>query len=363
VNTQPALIISTPKGLYCQQADIYLDPLAPVERAIITHAHSDHARPGSSNYLTHRTAVPILAHRLGIQTQEIEGVEYGEARTVNGVRFSLHPAGHVIGSAQILIERLSSGERWVFSGDYKLEDDSISTPFEALQCDTFISECTFGLPVFRWQPQEVIFNGLVNWWRDNHTRGVSSVVFAYSLGKAQRILKAAKEAAISPIALHPAVWRSCELLGVSLDCCELIDAQAKINSAASASASVNQTRLIIAPPSALGSPWLRRFGVEVAGCGGYGVSGENQDRYRAPGGANQGFYTTANVSGWMAIRGIRKRSGVGRGFILSDHADFYGLTAAVRATGASRVFLTHGYSAQFGRWLREELPRVEIGDL
>lgn len=359
MNSKPALIISTPKGLYCPQADIYLDPRAPVERAIITHAHSDHARPGSRNYLTHRKAVPILAHRLGIQAEEIEGLDYGEARTVNGVRFSLHPAGHIIGSAQILLERVSSGERWVFSGDYKLEDDLISTPFEALRCDTFISECTFGLPVFSWQPQEVVFNGLVNWWRDNHFRGVTSVVFAYSLGKAQRILKALQGANISPIALHPAVWNSCQLLGVSLKDCELIDSEAKVNS------NPKGPRIVIAPPAALGSSWLRRFGIEVGCYGGEDGAGEVdiERGARLEGVAAKGCYTTANVSGWMAIRGLRKRSAVGRGFVLSDHADFYGLTEAVRATGASRVFLTHGYTAQFARWLSEELSGVEASEL
>jgi putative mRNA 3-end processing factor len=213
VSSEPLLTLS-PAGLYCPQADLYLDPWQPVRRALITHAHSDHARPGSERYLTHTISVPLLHQRLGTTPEQVQGIEYGQVVSVNGVQFSFHPAGHVPGSAQIAVEY--RGEKWVFSGDYKLEDDGVSTPFEPVRCNVFISECTFGLPVFKWHAQHVVFGELHDWWRSNQAEGYSSIVCAYSLGKAQRIL-AHLDRSIGTVVLHASVARICEALRLSLD--------------------------------------------------------------------------------------------------------------------------------------------------
>jgi putative mRNA 3-end processing factor len=316
------LLTLTSSGLYCPQADVYLDPWRPVARALITHAHSDHARPGSERYVTQHVSVPLLHHRLGTTPAQVRGVEYGETLSVNGVHFSFHPAGHVPGSSQILVE--SHGERWVFSGDYKLEADGVCTPFEAVPCDTFISECTFGLPVFRWEAQSRVFSELHSWWRENLAAGYSSVITAYALGKAQRLM-AHLDTSVSPVVVHSAVWSVCEALGVSLDGFERW----------SPDLASNRPVLVVAPPAVIGTPWLKRF---------------------AP-------YRTGTASGWMAIRGMKRRRGIDKGFVLSDHADFHGLVAAIRATGAERVLLTHGYTAQFGRYLQESYLGLDVQEL
>jgi putative mRNA 3-end processing factor len=301
---------------------VYLDPWRPVTRALITHAHSDHARPGSARYLAHHKSVPVLHQRLGTASEQVQGIEYGEVVNIRGVHFSFHPAGHVPGSAQILVE--AQGERWVFSGDYKIEADGVSTPFEPVLCNTFISECTFGLPIFRWRPQAEIFQEIHSWWRLNADAGVSSVLCAYSLGKAQRVL-AHLDRSIGPIIVHTSIARVCDALGFSLD--------GLVRDAAG----LDQKRpvLVVAPPAVLGSRWLRRFGE----------------------------YRTGSVSGWMAIRGMKRRRGVDRGFVLSDHADFNGLVRAISETGAQAVKLTHGYTAEFARWLSETKPELRVQEL
>ncbi len=316
---EPLLTVS-PAGLYCPKADVYLDPWQPVERALITHAHSDHARPGSKSYLCHHTTVPLLHARLGTSPGQVQGVHYGEEIAINGVRFSFFPAGHVPGSAQILAE--SNGERWVFSGDYKTEDDGVSEPFEAVRCDVFISECTFGLPIFAWRPQTEIFAELHDWWKRNQSQGANSVVSAYALGKAQRLLGHIDRSA-GRVLVHSAVWAMCEALGFDLSGLERASAETRAEGA-----------LVVVPPAVLGGSWLNRF---------------------AP-------YSLAALSGWMAIRGMRRRRGIEKGFVLSDHADFRGLTSAIRATGARRVLLTHGYTAPFSKWLTEQgLDASELG--
>lgn len=322
MSTRIPLLTLTEAGLYCPPADVYLDPWRPVTRALITHAHSDHARPGSSHYLAHHRSIPVLHQRLGTASEQVQGVEYGEVVTIRGVRFSFHPAGHVPGSAQILVQQ--NGERWVFSGDYKIEVDGVSAPYEPVACDTFISECTFGLPIFRWRPQHEIFDEISTWWRENTKAGISSVLCAYSLGKAQRVL-AHLDKSIGPIVVHASVARVCDALGFSLD--------GFVQDAAGAAQ--KQPVLIVAPPSVLGSRWLRRFGE----------------------------YRSGSVSGWMAIRGMKKRRGVDRGFVLSDHADFYGLVSAISETGAEAVLLTHGYTAEFARWLSESKPHLRVQEL
>jgi putative mRNA 3-end processing factor len=310
------LVEPTDKGLFCRVGGFHIDPWRPVDRAIVTHAHGDHARPGSAAYLSAQCGLPILRTRLGADAA-LEGLAYGEVRTINGVRVSLHPAGHVLGSSQVRIEH--AGEVWVVSGDYKLDPDPTCEPFEPVRCDTFITESTFGLPIYRWCTPREIFDRVDSWWRTNAAAGRASVLFGYAFGKAQRIL-ASIDASIGPIFVHGAVdvlnagYREC---GVRLpDATYVSDAQSRKDYAGA---------LIVAPPSSQSTPWLKRFG----------------------------DYSDAFASGWMAIRGARRRRVVDRGFVLSDHADWPSLNRAIDATGARRIFVTHGHTTPLVQWLNE----------
>lgn len=312
------LIQFTGKSLYCQIADVHIDPWIPVERAIITHAHSDHAKWGSKNYLAHKHSEPILRMRLGNEIN-LQTVEYGESFTINGVRFSLHPAGHILGSAQVRVEY--KGEVWVASGDYKLEDDNFCAPFESVKCNVFITESTFGLPIYNWQKQEVIFNEINLWREKNRIDGKASLLMGYSLGKMQRILKNIAKAENEQIFAHGAVFSVNEKLreaGFDLPPLTLItkDTDKKLFKGS----------LILAPPSADGSPWIKKF---------------------AP-------YSMGYCSGWMAIRGAKNRRAVDQGFVLSDHADWNDLNTAVENSGAEKVYVTHGFTSVFSRWLNEK---------
>lgn len=312
-NTQ--LLTFTDRGIYCPQGDFYIDPWRPVDRALITHGHSDHARTGHGAYLATHQALPVMRHRLG--QIRAEGVAYAEARAINGVTVTFHPAGHVPGSAQIRVEH--KGEVWVVSGDYKTENDGLSEAFAPVQCHTFISECTFGLPVFHWQPQADIIATVAAWWASNAAAGITSIIGAYSFGKAQRLMAALP--ALGPILTHGAVEETTAILraqGYGLP--------ETIRVTPAVTAKTHPGALIIAPPSALGSAWANRFGPTAE----------------------------AFASGWMALRGIRRRRSLGTGFAISDHADWPGLNTAIRATGAARVFVTHGYTAPFRHWLEEQ---------
>jgi len=310
------LVEPTSHGLNCAAGGFYIDPWQPVDRAVITHAHGDHARPGSAAYLCAKRGLPVLRTRLG-EEASIEGVAYGEVREMNGVRVSLHPAGHVLGSSQVRIEH--AGEVWVVSGDYKLDPDPTCEPFEPQRCHTFITESTFGLPIYRWCTPRQVFDGIDAWWRTNAAAGRASMLFGYAFGKAQRVL-ASVDPSIGPIIVHGAVealnrgYREC---GVALPATRMVnDFEAKKDFAGA---------LIVAPPSAQSTPWLKRFG----------------------------DYSDAFASGWMAIRGARRRRAVDRGFVLSDHADWPSLNRAIEATGASRVFVTHGHTTPLVQWLNE----------
>jgi putative mRNA 3-end processing factor len=306
------MVVVRKEGLYCVPGQFYIDPWRPVDRAVITHAHGDHARFGHAHYLAANPGVGILKSRLG--DIRIDGLAYGERITHNGVTISLHPAGHVLGSAQVRME--CGGEVWVASGDYKVEPDKTCTPFEPVTCDTFITESTFGLPIYRWEPEQDIFDDINRWWRRNADTGRCSVVFAYSFGKAQRILSGL-DASIGTIVCHGAVEplnRVYREAGVPLPATAMVT---EVDKAALRRA------LVIAPPSAAGSPWMKRFG----------------------------DYSDAFASGWMQLRGARRRRGVDRGFVLSDHADWPGLMTAIRATEAQQVVVTHGSIGVMVRWL------------
>ena len=311
----------TDNGLYCAGGDFYVDPWRPVDRAVVTHAHSDHACPGSRTYLTARPGEALLRARVGGEAA-IQALDYGEAVTLGGVRVSLHPAGHILGSAQVRIE--SGGEVWVVSGDYKLEPDPTCAAFEPVACDTFVTESTFGLPIYRWPPEAEVFSEIRSWWAANQQAGKASLLFAYSLGKAQRVLAGLDGPpgnGAGPIYTHGAVENFCRLYreaGIAL---------APTTHAGAAPAATDWSRaLILAPPRAIGTPWMRRFGP----------------------------LSTGFVSGWMRIRGARRRRSLDRGFVLSDHADWPGLMSAIRASGASRVWVTHGYRAPVVEWLKQQ---------
>ena len=310
------LLSFTDRGIYCAEGGFYIDPWRPVDRALITHGHSDHARWGHGSYLCTDRALPVIRHRLG--DISASGIAYGERRRIGGVTVSFHPAGHVPGSAQIRVER--GGEVWVASGDYKIEADGLSEAFEPVRCHTFITESTFGLPLFRWQAQAVVAAQIASWWQTNAAEGRVSILAAYGLGKAQRLMSMLPEGA-GPILTHGAVEQTTQILrdqGYALP--ETLRVTADI------SAKSHPGALVIAPPSALGTAWARRFGP----------------------------VSEAFASGWMALRGIRRRRGLGTGFVISDHADWPGLNAAIRETGATRVFVTHGYTGPFRRWLEEQ---------
>ena len=308
------LLQFTGKGIYCSAAKVYLDPWKPVDHAIISHGHADHSRYGHKKYITHHHNVPIIKHRLGDIT--VTGKEWGETFLINNVKFSLHPAGHIIGSSQIRVEH--QGEVWVFTGDYKTEDDGISTPYEVVKCHTFITECTFGLPAFKWTPQQEVFKDINNWWASNKGDGKTSVLFGYSLGKAQRLLKYL-DTDIGKIYTHGAIENMTEVLRplVQFPPTTLITKDTKKDELAG--------NMVLAPPSAHGSPWIRKM---------------------VP-------FVTGSASGWMAFRGARRRRAIDRGFVLSDHCDFQQLLDSIKSTGAEKVICTHGYTDLFARYLRE----------
>jgi putative mRNA 3-end processing factor len=307
------LVVETAAGLYCPAGGFHIDPWKPVDRAVITHAHSDHARRGSAAYLATRGSEHVLRIRLG--DIRLDTLDYGEPVALGGVRVSLHPAGHVLGSAQVRIER--NGEVWVVSGDYKVQPDPTCISFEPVRCDAFVTESTFGLPVYRWRSPAEVLGEVNEWWQGNAQAGRASVIFAYAFGKAQRIL-AGVDASIGPIVCHGAV----ETLNRAYRASRVALPETNLVSDVADPTALRRA-LVVAPPSAQGSAWLRRFG----------------------------DYSDGFASGWMQLRGPRRRRAVDRGFVLSDHADWPGLVGAIEATGAGSVFVTHGYVPVMVRWL------------
>jgi len=309
------LLLFTKKGIWCPRADVYIDPWLPVDKAMITHGHADHSRWGNKHYLASTTAAPAIKYRLG--DIKLETVDFGEVTTINGVKFSFHPAGHILGSAQIRVEY--KGEVWVASGDYKLEDDGLAEPFESVPCNTFITESTFGLPVYDWRPQAEVFADINQWWRENAAAGKVSFITGYSLGKAQRIIQGL-DPSIGKVYTHTAIENMHEVFrnnGVPL--------QGTIRASKEIPYKDYNGNLVIRPPSVLNSNWMKKLKPVSVGI----------------------------ASGWMALRGARRRKAVDRGFVLSDHVDWKDLNTAVQATGAERVIVTHGYTKIYTRYLRE----------
>ncbi len=311
------LITNTDKGLYCEAGDFYIDPWQPVHRAVLTHAHGDHARAGSAQYFAEASSEGVLRQRLGAD-MPLVSKQYGELFQLGRASISLHSAGHVLGSAQVRIE--VGGQTWVVTGDYKRARDPTCMPFEPVRCDVLISEATFALPCYRWPDTKDVIAEIWRWWQSNREQGRASVLFCYAFGKAQRVLAELMAHTVEPIYLHGAVLPIVEQYaraGVRMLSTQLVVRERKAD---------YRGALIIAPPSASGTPWMRRFGD-----------------------ASTGF-----CSGWMRIRGARRRRGYDRGFVLSDHADWPALIETIRESGATRVYLTHGYSDALVRYLREQ---------
>jgi putative mRNA 3-end processing factor len=304
-------------GIYCPQGDFYIDPWRGVERAVITHAHSDHARRGSKYYLSHKLTVPVLQYRLG-KNIRAEGLEYGETVHLNGVRVSLHPAAHIVGSSQIRVEY--KGEVWVVTGDYKVKDDELAGSFEPVRCHSFLTESTFGLPIYNWPDDTGVIGDINDWWSINAANSIPSVLLGYSLGKSQRIVFSVDHT-VGPVYVHPAIGDINSIYiqsGIAIPEVRTLLPDVPFQSLSNA--------LIILPP---GSKELDRMRSEYEcsiGC----------------------------ASGWMAVRRQRNARRIDRGFVLSDHADWHGLLQAVENSQAGRVFVTHGYTAEFSRYLLEK---------
>lgn len=318
MTTSQELLIETDNGLYCPDGDFYVDPWRAVDSAVITHAHADHARWGSKKYLAAETSSQVLRIRMGDKAR-IDWQPLRKPIAIGGVKISFYPAGHILGSAQVCIEK--KGRRTVVSGDYKRQADATCLPFEPVRCDTFVTESTFGLPIYRWPDSQTVFDGINDWWRQNQAAGKASLLLAYSLGKAQRLL-AGIDATIGPIYTHGAVEKlnaGYRAANVSLPKTTYVgDVDAKTTDWSQS--------LIVAPPAAAGTTWARRFGKQ----------------------------STAMASGWMQIRGTRRRRSMDRGFILSDHVDWQTLMQSIEETEAENVWVTHGYSSIVVRHLQEK---------
>ncbi|RQO74218.1 DNA ligase-associated DEXH box helicase [Pedobacter sp. KBW06] len=311
-----ALIRFSNKGIYCEQGDFYIDPWKPVKLAVTTHGHADHVKWGNQAYLCHELTKPILLHRLGAELN-IQTLRYREEININGVKLSMFPAGHVIGSAQIRLEY--KGEVCVISGDYKVEYDGISTAFEPVKCHTFVSESTFGLPIYKWLPQQLIFDQIGNWVNNNQEQGKTSVLIAYSLGKAQRLINGLKDQD-RPIYVHQSIANLNDAFiqaGVALP--ETIRISPEIRK------ETLQQGLIIVPPALADGRWMKTLQQAATGV----------------------------CSGWMQVRAGRRWRSADAGFALSDHADWPGLLSAIKATEAEKVFVTHGFTATFSKYLNE----------
>ena len=312
------MLTETPAGLYCASGDFYIDPWGAVPRAVITHAHGDHARFGSDAYLCAASCAPLLHRRFG-PAASIQSVPYGESLTLGSTRVSLHPAGHVLGSVQVRIE--GSDGVWVVSGDYKRAPDPTCDGFEVVPCDTFVSESTFGLPIYRWDPTAVVIDEIMDWWRGNAEKGLTSVIFCYSIGKVQRLLAELALVTDSRVFVHGMML---SMIGAYRDAgvamlptTPLIDRPRGTSFAG---------ELVLAPLSARGTPWMRRLGD-----------------------LSDGF-----ASGLMRVRGVRRQRACDRGFVVSDHADWPALLQTIMETGATRVLATHGHAETLARFLGEQ---------
>lgn len=312
----------TKKGLHCAQGSFYIDPTRAVERAVITHAHGDHARPGSSHYLCSPETVHLLRDRLG-EGISVQALPYGETLQISNTRLSLHPSGHMLGSAQVRVEL--NGETWVITGDYKRTPDPTCLPFEPIQTNILVTECTFALPVFKWPPPDQIISAIREWWRDNASAGRTSLLIAYAFGKAQRIISElglrSPSSLPGEIFAHWSVLKGCEAYrkagAILPEVREVKETKQR---------DILKTALVVAPPSVLGTAWANRLAPSVS----------------------------AIVSGWVADPRYQPRRKTDTGFVLSDHADWTNILATIYESKAEKIYLVHGYADTLARHLRED---------
>jgi putative mRNA 3-end processing factor len=312
------MLTETPAGLYCEAGDFHVDPWGPVPRAVITHAHGDHARAGSAAYLCADACAPLLRRRFGPDTA-IASQAYGATLGMGATTVSFHPAGHVLGSAQVRIE--GPDGVWVISGDYKRAADPTCAPFEPVRCDVFVTESTFGLPIYQWDEASTVVGELVDWWDANAGRGLASIVFCYTIGKAQRLLAEIARVTDRRVWVHGMLLPMIDVYreaGVVMAPVETLVERPRGTSFAG--------EIVLAPPSARGTPWMRRLG----------------------------DLSDALASGLMRVRGVRRQRAYDRGFVISDHADWPALLATIRESGAGRVLATHGHAEPLARHLREQ---------
>lgn len=308
-----------PEGLYCTEGEFHIDAMRPVPLCVVTHGHGDHARWGHEKYIATVDSEEILKHRLGDHIQ-LKSLQYGEKIKLGKAWVSLHPAGHILGSAQVRIE--IGNKVYVVSGDYKRAKDPTCLPFEVVECDLFITESTFGLPIYRWENPDIIAKQIYQWWQTNREENHPSILFCYALGKAQRILSMLKTMTEEKVYLHGAILPLTDIYakkGISMVPFAPVSEKEKKDSF--------KGDLILAPPSAAGSLWLKRFP----------------------------SFRTAAASGWMQVRGMRRRKGMDQGFILSDHADWDDLLLTVQQTKASVILTTHGSTQPLAEYIKEKL--------
>ena len=325
------LITLTPRGLYCKRGNFYIDAWKPVPQTFVTHAHGDHAHYGHGQYFCSDVGVDVTRLRVG-RDAKIEGLPYGKVKQFGDVKVSLHPAGHILGSAQVRVE--CDGEVWVFTGDCKRDPDPTCAPFEVVECDTFITEATFALPIYQWKNTSEVVKDVFDWWMKNRERGYNTVLCVYALGKAQRVLAELTKYTNETVYIHGALNRLTEMYrkgGVNMLPTLLASqsTEAPDEKPKSRAAKKNKItgQLILCPPSASGSTWMRRF---------------------EP-------YEVAFASGWMAVRGNKRREAYDRGFVISDHSDWPSLIRTIRETKAKRVLATHGASDVLARYVTEEM--------
>lgn len=308
----------TDKGLFCTKGDFFIDAWSPVSTCVVTHAHGDHAYKGHGLYIGTPETIKIIQYRLGKEIVS-QPLEYHQKIRLGNCWISLHPAGHILGSSQVRIE--DSKSVTVISGDYKRARDATCSPFEVIECDIFVTESTFALPIYQWAESEMIATQIFDWWQENIESKRTSVLFCYALGKAQRVMNLLIKEKERSVHLHGAVYSISKIYeenGVPMIAFKPVSVTSKDTN--------SYESLIIAPPSAFGTPWMKRFPSS----------------------------RTALASGWMEVRGARRRRAVDRGFVLSDHADWKDLNKTILETKAKIVLTTHGNSATLAQYLREE---------
>ena len=317
------MLTETSSGLWCDAGRFHIDPWEPVERAVITHAHGDHARPGSATYLCSTSSEPLLRRRFGADVI-IESLPHAQPLRLGDVDVSFHPAGHVLGSAQIRIE--GSDGVWVVAGDYKRAADPTCDLFEPVTCDVFVTESTFGLPIYRWDPTEAVIDDIASWWNINRDAGRTSVLFCYTIGKAQRLLAELMRVTDRTVYVHGMMLGMIDAYRQSGIAMLPVEPVIERTSRGRSKAASFAGELVLAPLSARGTPWMRRLG----------------------------DISDAFASGLMRVRGVRRQRGYDRGFVLSDHADWPALIQTIAETSASRVLATHGHAEPLARYLSEQ---------